>query len=190
MPIDSRFLLGIAGTLLASGAVAALYVWPALRKLPRHEALGILCLPHAFRFMGLSFLFPGVVSPSLPSAFAIPAAWGDFVAAVLALLAILALKRSWPFAVPLVWGLNLWGSADLLNAVYQGISLGVDPGHFGAAFYIPTLIVPSLLVIHGLIFVVLLRRHPVVVPESAEPRPVPVAEDARVAVTPSARARS
>src|SRR5262245_27752618 len=121
MPIDPRFLLDLGGASLAFGVVAALYVWPALRRLPRYEALAILCLPHAFRFMGLSFLFPGVVSPNLPSEFATPAAWGDFVAAVLALLAILALKRSWPFAVPLVWGFSLWGSADLLNALYRGV---------------------------------------------------------------------
>ena len=43
------------------------------------------------RFVGLSFLIPGVVSPSLSAAFAIPAAYGDLVAAVLAVLAIAGL---------------------------------------------------------------------------------------------------
>jgi hypothetical protein len=57
------FILSIAGTFVAFWVLTSLYIWPALRKLPKYEALKILALPHAFRFIGLSFLFPGVVSP-------------------------------------------------------------------------------------------------------------------------------
>jgi hypothetical protein len=85
---DLIFILSIAGTFVAFWVLTSLYIWPALRKLPKYEALKILALPHAFRFIGLSFLFPGVVSPELTLAISIPAAWGDFVAAILALLSI------------------------------------------------------------------------------------------------------
>jgi hypothetical protein len=47
---------------------------------------------HSFRFVGLAFLVKGVVSPELPAAFAVPAAYGDLIAAVLALLALAALR--------------------------------------------------------------------------------------------------
>jgi hypothetical protein len=47
---------------------------------------------HSFRFVGLAFLVPGVISPDLPSAFAVAAGYGDIVAAVLALLALTALR--------------------------------------------------------------------------------------------------
>jgi hypothetical protein len=151
------FILNVAGIFLAFGVLTRVYIWPSVRKLPRHEALKILALPHAFRFIGLSFLFPGVVSPLLSSEFSVPAAWGDFGAAVLALLSIAALTKRRPFAVPLAWLFNLWGSIDLLYAYYQGITLHIDPGAFGAAFFIPTMIVPPLLITHALIFVVLLR---------------------------------
>jgi hypothetical protein len=159
MELDLIFVLSIAGTFLAFGVLTGLYIWPSLRRLPHREALKILALPHTFRFLGLSFLFPGVVSPSLSSTFSIPAAWGDFGAAVLALLAIAALTRRWSFAMPLVWVFNLWGSIDLLYAYYQGIALRIDPGTFGAAFYIPTMIVPALLVTHALIFLLLVRPN-------------------------------
>lgn len=152
------FILTIAGTFAAFLVLTTLYLWPALRKLPRYESLKILALPHAFRFIGLSFLFVGVVSPDLPPAFAIPAAWGDFGAAILALLSIAALTWHWPFAIPLVWIFSLWGTIDLLYGYYNGIVLHIDPGAFSAAFYLPTLIVPPLLVIHALIYVILLRR--------------------------------
>jgi hypothetical protein len=153
------FILSVAGTFVAFGVLTRLYIWPALRKLPRYEALKILALPHAFRFIGLSFLFPGVVSPELTSVISIPAAWGDFVAAILALLAIAALTWRWSFAIPLVWIFNVWGTIDLLYAYYNGIMLELEPGLFGAAFYIPTMIVPPLLVTHALIFLILLRTE-------------------------------
>jgi hypothetical protein len=154
---DAVFILSVAGTLVAFSVLTGLCIWPALRKLANHEALKILALPHAFRFVGLSFLFPGVVSPELTSPFSIPAAWGDFGAAILALLSIVALAWRWSYAIPLVWIFNLWGTIDLLYAFYNAIVLEIDPALFGAAFYIPTMIVPPLLVIHALIFLILLR---------------------------------
>jgi hypothetical protein len=153
------FILSVAGTFVAFGVLTKLYIWPALSKLPRYEALKILALPHAFRFIGLSFLFSGVVSPELTPAISIPAAWGDFIAAILALLSIAALTWRWSFAVPLVWIFNVWGTIDLLYAYYNGIMLELEPGLFGAAFFIPTMIVPPLLVTHALIFLILLRTE-------------------------------
>ena len=140
---------------LAFGLVTKLYIWPWLRTRERDDALVPLVLPHAFRFIGLSFLVPGVVSPSLPSAFAAPAAYGDLVAAVLAVAATMALSRRAPLATLLVWLFNVWGAADLLFAFYQGRL--IDAGMLGAAFFIPTVVVPPLLVTHGLIFWLLIR---------------------------------
>jgi len=74
-------LLGLSAlmSLVASSVVAKLYAWPRLHNMDRYHALALLVSPHLFfRFIGLSFLVPGVVSPSLPSAFAVPAAYGDF----------------------------------------------------------------------------------------------------------------
>ena len=152
-------ILSVVGTFVEFSVLTRLYIWPAVRKLPTYEALKILTLPHAFRFIGLSFLFPGVVSPELPSTVSIAAAWGDVGAAILALLSIAALTWGWSFAIPLVWIFNLWGTIDLLYAYYNGIVLEIEPGLFGAAFYIPTMIVPALLVIHALIFLILLRTE-------------------------------
>ena len=92
--MDTHALFGLSAlmSLFASGLVTRLYVWPWLRVLPRRDALAALVVPHTFlRFIGLSFLVPGVVSPSLPVAFAAPAAYGDLVAGVLACAALAAL---------------------------------------------------------------------------------------------------
>src|SRR5262245_30287956 len=122
MPPLAFFGISVALGFVAWGIVAARYLWPALRNQPRARALPPLLLLHSFRFIGLAFLVPGVVSPDLPDAFARPAAYGDLTAAVLALLALAALPSR--LGILLVWVFNLWGSADLLYAFYQALSLG------------------------------------------------------------------
>jgi hypothetical protein len=154
------FFVSIAFGFVAWGIVAVQYVWPKLRLLPRADALRPLLVLHSFRFIGLAFLIPGVVSAELPTAFAHSAAYGDILAALFALLSLVALSRG--SGVVLVWIFNLWGSADLLNAFYQANAAGLVPGQLGAAYFIPTLVVPLLLITHGMAFGILLRRRQVI----------------------------
>ena len=100
------------------------------------------------------FLVPGVVDQPLPTGFANPAAYGDLVTGVLALVAIIALGSRWSVALALVWLFNIVGTVDLANALRH---VDVAP-KFGAAWYIPTMLVPLLLVTHVLIFKRLLVR--------------------------------
>jgi hypothetical protein len=159
MDIQALFGLSILMSFVAFGLVTKLYIWPRLRTMERGDALIRLVVPHAFRFIGLSFLVPGVVSPSLPSAFAAPAAYGDLVAAILAVAASIALSKHVSLATLLVWLFNVWGAADLLFAFYQAMfGVQLDARMLGAAFYIPTVVVPPLLVMHGLIFRLLVRH--------------------------------
>jgi hypothetical protein len=148
------FFASIAFSVIAWGNVTARYIWPEICDRPWTEALRPLLVLHSFRFLGLAFLVPGVVSPDLPAAFAHSAAYGDMIAAALALLAL-------PTRAGLViaWIFNLWGSADLLNAFYQGNAHGLLAGQLGAAWFIPTLVVPLLLITHGLAFRILLRHQ-------------------------------
>jgi hypothetical protein len=160
VPPNALFGISIAFGFLVWGIVAARYLWPALRQQPRADALRPLLLLHSFRFIGLAFLVPGVVSPDLPASFARPAAYGDLIAAALALLALAGLQSR--LGIGLVWVFNLWGSADLLYAYYQGrFGVGVEPGQLGAAYFIPTVVVPLLLITHGLVFWLLLRTDDV-----------------------------
>lgn len=151
------FFVSIAFAFIAWGIVAKLYIWPKLRTLRRAEALRPLLILHCFRFEGLAFLVPGVVSPDLPSVFAHSAACGDIVAASLALLSLASLPSR--AGVVIAWTFNLWGSADLLNAFYQGNHAALMPGQLGAAYVIPTLVVPLLLITHGLVFRILVQHQ-------------------------------
>lgn len=156
MLVQALFGISVVFGFVAWAVVAALYIWPVLQTRSRIEALKPLLVLHAFRFIGLSFLIPGVVSPDLPAAFSRDAAYGDIVAAILALSALTALRSR--FGIALVWVFNIWGTLDLLNAFYQANSAGLSPGQLGTAYFIPTAIVPLLLITHGLVFRILLRR--------------------------------
>ena len=151
------FFGSIAFSAIAWAMVAARYIWPALRVRPRSEALRPLLILHSFRFLGTAFLVPGVVSPDLPRAFATAAAFGDIVAAVLALLSLLSLQSA-P-GVLVAWIFNVWGSVDLVNAFYQANNAGMQAGQLGAAYFIPTFIVPLLLITHGLVFRLLMQNR-------------------------------
>ena len=151
------FFVSIAFSLIAWGIVTARYIWPKLRLRQRAEALRPLLILHSFRFIGLAFLVPGVVSPDLPAAFAHPAAYGDLIAAILALLSLLLLPSAGGVAA--AWIFSVWGSVDILNAFYQANRAGLLAGQLGAAFFLPTVIVPLLLITHGLAFRVLLQHQ-------------------------------
>jgi hypothetical protein len=151
------FFGSIAFSVIAWGIVTARYIWPALRLRQRAEALRPLLILHSFRFIGLAFLVPGVVSADLPRAFATAAAVGDIVAATLALLSLLLLRTT-P-GVLIAWIFNVWGLLDLVNGFYEANASGLSPGQFGATYFIPTVIVPLLLMTHGLAFRVLLRHQ-------------------------------
>ena len=120
------FFVSIAFSLIAWGIVTSRYIWPELSLRQRAEALQPLLILHSFRFLGLAFLVPGVVSPDLPSAFAQRAAYGDLIAAILALLSLLFLRSE--VGGVIAWVFNLWGTADLLNAFYQAGRTGLTAG--------------------------------------------------------------
>src|SRR5262245_55746151 len=161
--MDSNAIIGLSVLLcfVAFGIVAGNYITPHLHGWSREDAIKALAAPHMFRFVGLAFLMPGVVSPTLSPAFANPAAYGDLAAAILAMIAVVALSVRASWAMLPVWIFNIEGTGDLLFAYYQGVfGAPQPPGSLGAAFFIPTLIVPPLLVAHALIFWQLLRREP------------------------------
>ncbi|HEX8801687.1 MAG TPA: hypothetical protein VF772_23895 [Terriglobales bacterium] len=91
-----------------------------------------LLILHSFRFIGLAFLVPGVVSPDLPSAFAYSAAFGDIIAATLALLSLSLLSSG--AGIVVAWIFNLWGTVDLLIAFYQANHTGLSAGQLGATY--------------------------------------------------------
>jgi len=135
---------------------ARLYLLPNLANLqPRAVLLPILLL-HSFRHLGLMFLAAGATYPGVPAQFAYPAAFGDLLAALLALAAIPAVAGNWRGARLLVWVFNVEGTVDLIAAITLA-TIYDAPSYMGPAYWIPAFWVPALLVTHYITFVVLLR---------------------------------
>ena len=161
MPSYILFATSVIFGLAVWGVVVWSYIWPAIRKRPVPGNLKPLLLLHAFRFLGLAFVAPGVVSLQLPAAFAQPVAYGDFIAAILALLALATLGT--PVGTVVIWIFNTAGTADLLFGFYLGarIALPDTQGLLGAGYFILMAYVPLLLITHGLMFRILLQSKAV-----------------------------
>ena len=135
---------------------ARIYVLPRLRTLHPSAVLLTILLLHSMRHLGLMFLAPGGVYAGMPARFAYPAAFGDLLAAVLALVAIPAVLKNARAALPLVWLFNVEGTVDLFNAIALATIYGAAP-YMGAAYWIPAFWVPALLVTQYITFEVLLK---------------------------------
>jgi hypothetical protein len=155
---DLIIVANISLSLLTFSLIARWYVVPVLERLSWEKALEPLLLLHTFRHIGLMFLAPGAVKSSLPTAFAGPAAWGDLLAAILAFVAIFSLRSHKSWAPLSVWVFNIQGSLDLAYALAQGVANSAASG-MGAAFWIPSVLVPALLVSHVLVFWLLVQRR-------------------------------
>jgi hypothetical protein len=153
--------LGYAAWLLCF----SVYIWPRLKSMDPFDAHRAIATLHSFRFFGLVFILPGVISPDLPASFAVSAAYGDLLTGVLAMLALLTARVR-----PLFWlfvvAFNVVGVIDLILAYYHAIQSGLAAraGELGAVYAIPVVFVPVLMITHVAAFYLLLRPQPKAVP--------------------------
>jgi len=156
-----HLILGYVAWLLCFRA----YVLPRLKSMESFEAHRAIATLHSFRFFGLVFILPGFVGPNLPASFAAFAAYWDFATGVLAILALLTAKIRplfWTFVV----AFNLVGTVDLILDYYHAVRLGLPAmaGELHAAYVIPIIYVPILMITHVTAFYWLLRPQPKVAP--------------------------
>src|SRR5262249_9721371 len=143
-------------SLVAYMLIAFWYVVPRLSALPREVALAPLLWIHAFRIVGGTILAPGAVDAGVPLDFRLMIGYGDLATALLALLAVIALRVRFPGAIALVWLCISVGTLDTVNAIIQSARDSVFTYGLGVNWLIVTLYVPALLVSSLLIFLQLL----------------------------------
>ena len=109
----------------------------------------------AYRIMGFIFVrlwWQGF----LPTYFALPAGIGDTLTGALAIVAVVAFLRRWPAATSLGYAVNLFGIADLVNAITMGVlstmsaSNQVSPMLLYPLVIVPSFGVPLAFIIHAL----------------------------------------
>jgi hypothetical protein len=153
------FWLQLLLSLGVCAIVVAWYVWPYLTTLTRNSALIPLLFVHVFRYLGMTLLVPGMIDPKLPREVLFNSAYGDLLAAALALASIFALRSNWRFAVPLAWVFNTWGFADLLNVLRSVLRVNLPSFNLGTAWYIYTFYAPLVIVSHLMIFWILIKSR-------------------------------
>jgi hypothetical protein len=149
-----HLVLGYVAWLLCFGV----YILPKLRSMGPVEAQRAIATLHSFRFFGLVFILPGVVGPNLPAGFATFAAYGDFAAGLLAILALLTVRIR-----PLFWlfvvAFNFVGLADIILDYYHAVQAGLPAlaGQLASTYAIPVIYVPLLVITHFVAFYWLVR---------------------------------
>jgi hypothetical protein len=159
MPPIVLFGLQFTFSLAAYALIAWWYVSPRLSRIPRELALVPLVWVHAFRIVGGTILAPGAVDASVPADFRTMIGYGDMATAVLALLALIALRGRWRGAIALVWICIAVGLLDTVNAIIESMRYSVFTYALGVNWVIVTMYVPALLV-STVSIVIQLRRPP------------------------------
>src|SRR6476659_5849058 len=150
-----QLILGYVAWMLCFRA----YILPRLKAMDAAAAQRAIATLHSFRFFGLVFILPGVIGPKLPASFATFAAYWDLATGMLALLALLTVRIR-----PLFWlfvvAFNLAGTADLVLDYYHAVRVGLPAvaGQLGAAYAIPIIYVPILMISHVAAFYLLTRQ--------------------------------
>ncbi|WP_445168716.1 hypothetical protein ACTXG7_04955 [Mycolicibacterium sp. Dal123E01] len=151
------FWLQLLTSLVVFAVVTKWYVWPRLTTLTLNTALVPLLFVQVFRYVGMTLLVPGMIDPKLPREGLIPGAYGDLVAAALALAAIYALRHNWRLAIPMVWVFSAWGFIDLLNTLRGVIQTSLPSFNLGAFYFVFTFYAPLVAIAHLVIFWVLIK---------------------------------
>lgn len=152
--LPPRIPLALGGTLLAG---YLLLLSPTFRRIiaavPQHWLIGV----QAFRILGAVWLvryFAG----GLPGLFALPAGIGDVATGLLALFVAYAWHSGKAYARSAAIAWNLFGMADLVNAVVLATLTGAGAGIVFPLVLAPAYGVPRALLIHSYSLIGLLRR--------------------------------
>jgi len=150
VPIALLATLAVGYLLLVSRTVRGI-----IDGIPQHWLIAI----QTFRILGGVFLvryFQG----ELPGLFAIPAGIGDMLTGILAPLVAYWLFVGKPYARGAAIAWNLFGMADLINAVVIGTLTGGGGGIVFPIVLIPIYAVPRAFLIHSYSLIGLLRQRP------------------------------
>ena len=133
-------------------------VAPRLAGRSRNQAVLPLLWIHAFRYAPLTLLAPGQADPHIPADVVGVVAYGDLIAALFALLAIIAVQLRWRAATVLVWLFSIVSVADLIYGTARAAGSQMYTFYMGWSWYIVNFYVPMLVVSQVMIIYYLVTR--------------------------------
>jgi len=139
--------------------IAIWYVGPLLKRFQRADALALLLWVHVFRYVALQIFSASHFGFGASFDAQQQIAYGDVAGALLALLAIAALRYRWPIALLLSWVFALESAADLANASIVGVREQLLMTANGVTWLIVNLYAPLLWVSLGMVIWQLVTRR-------------------------------
>lgn len=134
---------------LAAWSLLLFLNWNWMKRGGFKRLFTVLATVHVFRYVGLIALIPSHLDGQafgMSQTYLAQVAWGDFIAAWLAITAIMAIQKEWRYAMWLVWAFAIEGTADTLNAGPNFAMYITDQNQVGAmGWLILTIYVPALI---------------------------------------------
>lgn len=160
MPPQVIFLMQTVLSYVAWLLCFRTYVWPRLKSMDALEAQRAIATLHSFRFFGLVFVLPGIVGANLPTGFAPFAAYWDLTTGILAILALASVNVR-PVFWTCVVAFNCVGMIDFVVDYFHASRIGLPElaGQLGAAYVIPVIYVPLLMITHVTAFYLLVHSR-------------------------------
>ena len=157
-------------SLILSVLLARWYLAPQLSGRSRDQAVLPLLWIHVFRYAPLTLLAPGQADPRIPPEVIGAVAYGDLVATVFALAAIVAIKMKLRAAIGLVWLFSMVSIADLVYSTARAVGSEMYNFYMGWSWYIVNFYVPLLIVTQVQIVYYLLKRPAAIASRAVGPR--------------------
>lgn len=123
--MDNFLIINLQAVIGSIAIILGFNLWikPRIANLSLQDALLPFVFLNTFRYLGLTFMAKEQFYGGFPSEFLTTVGLWDMTTAILAIIAVLALKGKWKFAIPLVWIFNIVGFTDLLTAFPQFFGL-------------------------------------------------------------------
>jgi len=169
MTPTSAALLAMTLSFAVMAAAAAWYVVPWLKVTDSATGLTALLWFHAFRYVALQIFSAQQFGLAVSDAGRNQIAYGDVIAALLAVSAIFALRYASRLAVPILWLFAAEAALDLLNSTIVGMREQLLASASGVTWLILTFYVPMLWVsLALLVWQLWLRQRKLTAPQAAK----------------------
>jgi hypothetical protein len=152
--VSIQFALG----LIIFGTVVREYLLGWLQRSDVFVAIAPVLLYQGFRFLGLTMLAPDQVAPGQDLDAIEVIAYGDLAAAVTGIIAALAAYRRSALTLPLAWLFTVVGIVDLISVGITVAAAGTLEEGIGVMWVTFGLIAPLLVLSHGYVLYVLIKR--------------------------------
>lgn len=153
--ITAVFFFQVAFTLLVMSLATRYWALPRLRAMPENDALALLLLPGALRYMGTITLVPAM-APGVTAD--MQGAVGDVLCASIAVAGIVALRAGSSTGRTLAWLYVVVGGVDLVVTFIKGLGSGLWT-HLAGGWTFVVMIFPAVVI--GLVLTVAFLVRPV-----------------------------